>query len=72
MEKRAASWLNLPTVRHGYDLGYIPILVTDACGAGDPEAGARALASLRFMGDAVFTTVEEICGVLRRKANRSA
>src|SRR5262247_3379621 len=29
-----------PTVRHGCDLGYIPILVTDACGAGDPEAGA--------------------------------
>ena len=61
-----------PTVRHGCDLGYIPILVTDACGAGDPEAGARALASLRFMGDAFFTTVEEICGVLLRQATRSA
>jgi biuret amidohydrolase len=61
-----------PTVRHGCDLGYIPILVTDACGAGDQEAGDRALASLRFMGDAVFTTVEEICGVLHLKANRSA
>jgi biuret amidohydrolase len=61
-----------PTVRHGCDLGYIPILVTDACGAGDQEAGARALASLRFMGDAFFTTVEEICGVLLRKAHRSA
>jgi biuret amidohydrolase len=61
-----------PTVRHGCDLGYIPILVTDACGAGDQEAGARALASLRFMGDAFFTTVEEICGVLLGKANRSA
>jgi hypothetical protein len=32
----------------------------------------RALASLRFMGDAVFTTVEEICDVLLRKATRSA
>ena len=61
-----------PTVRHGCDLGYMPILVTDACGAGDQEAGARALASLRFMGDAFFTTVEEICGVLFGKANRSA
>ena len=59
-----------PTVRHGCDLGYIPILVTDACGAGNQEAGDRALASLRFMGDAFFTTVEEICGVLVRKANR--
>ena len=61
-----------PTVRHGCDLGYMPILVTDACGAGDPEAGDRALASLRFMGDAFFTTVKEICGVLLGKANRSA
>jgi nicotinamidase-related amidase len=61
-----------PTGRHGCDLGDIPILVTDACGAGDQEAGARALASLRFMGDAFFTTVEEICGVLLGKANRSA
>jgi hypothetical protein len=32
----------------------------------------RALASLRFMGDAFFTTVEEICGVLLLKAKRSA
>jgi nicotinamidase-related amidase len=46
-----------PTVRHGADLGYIPIVVTDACGAGHPEAGERALASLRFIGDALFTDV---------------
>ena len=26
-----------PTVRHGADLGYIPIVITDACGAGDEE-----------------------------------
>lgn len=39
-----------PTVRHGADLGYIPIAVTDACGAGDAEAGERALASVEFMG----------------------
>jgi biuret amidohydrolase len=61
-----------PTVRHGCDLGYIPILVTDACGAGDPEAGDLALASLRFMGDALFTNVEEMCGVLLGKTTRSA
>jgi biuret amidohydrolase len=57
-----------PTVRHGADLGYIPIVVTDACGAGHPEAGERALSSLRFMGDALFTNVEEICAVLRSAA----
>jgi nicotinamidase-related amidase len=53
-----------PTVRHGADLGYIPIVVTDACGAGHPEAGERALASLRYMGDALLTNVAEIRDVL--------
>jgi nicotinamidase-related amidase len=55
-----------PTVRHGADLGYIPIVVTDACAAGDQEAGERALASLRYLGDAIFTDVAQICDVLRR------
>jgi nicotinamidase-related amidase len=41
-----------PTVRHGADLGYVPIVITDACGAGNAEAGRRAIASLEFMGDA--------------------
>jgi biuret amidohydrolase len=55
-----------PTVRHGADLGYIPIIVTDACGSGNKEAAERALASLRFMGDAYFTNVVQISEVLRR------
>jgi nicotinamidase-related amidase len=62
-----------PTVRHGADLGYIPIVVTDACGSGDKEAGERALASLRFIGDAFFTDVAEISGILRgRKSAHQA
>src|SRR6201987_5249922 len=44
-----------PTVRHGMDLGYIPIVVTDACGVGDQGAGERALAGLAFAGDALQT-----------------
>jgi len=56
-----------PTVRHAADLGYIPVVVTDACGAGDEEAGQRALASLKFMGDAMFATVEELRAALRSK-----
>lgn len=60
-----------PTVRHGADLGYIPIVVTDACGAGHPEAGARALESMRFIGDAMFTDVVQIGAILRRRG-RSA
>jgi nicotinamidase-related amidase len=50
--------------RHGADLGYTPIVVTDACGAGHPEAGERALASLRYLGDALFADVTEIRDLL--------
>jgi len=56
-----------PTVRHGADLGYIPIVVADACGAGHQEAGDRALASLRYMGDAILTDVASFGGALRPK-----
>jgi biuret amidohydrolase len=56
-----------PTVRHAADLGYIPVVVTDACGAGHEEAGQRALASIRFMGDAFLTNVQEFCAILRGK-----
>jgi biuret amidohydrolase len=57
-----------PTIRHAADLGYIPVMVTDACGAGNEEAGQRAVANLKFMGDAFFTSVEEICLILRKKS----
>jgi len=53
-----------PTVRHGADLGYIPIVVTDACGAGHTEAADRAIASIRFMGDAIVTDLQTIRDVL--------
>ena len=59
-----------PTVRHGADLGYIPIVVTDACGCGHAEAAERALASLRYAGDALFTDVAEICDVLHKHRSR--
>lgn len=55
-----------PTVRHAADLGFIPIVVTDACGAGDPEAAERSLESLKFAGDAVFTTAASLCTFLKR------
>ena len=46
-----------PTVRHAGDLGFIPVVITDACAAGDAEAGARATETLQFLGDAFFTDV---------------
>ena len=55
-----------PTARHGADLGYIPMVVTDACGAGDEEAANRSIESLKFAGDALITDTETICQILRR------
>ena len=52
-----------PTVRHAADLGYIPVIVTDACGAGNESAAKRSLESLEFAGDAVMTDVETICNL---------
>ena len=53
-----------PTVRHATDLGYIPIIITDACGAGHEDATRRSLASLEFAGDVILTDAETICGLL--------
>ena len=50
-----------PTVRHGADLGFIPVVVADACGAGNQEAAERSIASLKYAGDAVFTDTESLC-----------
>jgi biuret amidohydrolase len=55
-----------PTARHGADLGYIPVLITDACGAGNEEAAMRSIESLKFAGDALITDTETICQVLRK------
>jgi biuret amidohydrolase len=57
-----------PTARHGADLGYIPVLVTDACGAGNEEAARRSIESLRFAGDALLTDTETICNVLQERS----
>jgi biuret amidohydrolase len=49
-----------PTVRQGADLGFIPIVVEDACGAGHAEAAERALANIKFMGDAMVCKVDDL------------
>jgi nicotinamidase-related amidase len=55
-----------PTVRHGADLGYIPVVIKDACGFGHRDAAERSIASLEFGGDAVLTDTEIFCACLRR------
>jgi biuret amidohydrolase len=63
--------MKLPTERHGADPGYIPIIVTDACGAGNEEAAKRSIESLKFTGDALLTDTQTICAVMRRSAGVS-
>ncbi|MEU9367109.1 isochorismatase family protein [Streptomyces avermitilis] len=47
-----------PTVRHAADLGYVPVIDTDACGGGNGDAAERSLTALRFGGDARLTTAK--------------
>ena len=55
-----------PTVRHGADLGLIPVVVTDACGAGNHAAAKRSLDALATAGDAILTDIATITGLLSR------
>ncbi|OOG73541.1 isochorismatase [Sinorhizobium sp. A49] len=55
-----------PTVRHGADLGLVPVVIRDACGAGHHEAGERSMDNIAFMGDAILTGVDEIIGEMAR------
>jgi biuret amidohydrolase len=57
-----------PTARHGADLGYIPVVVTDACAGGNEEAATRSIDSLKFAGDALITDAETICDVLQKRS----
>jgi len=54
-----------PTVRHGADLGFIPIVIEDACGPGDRTAAERSLENIRFMGDGIVTSIQELRQTLR-------
>jgi nicotinamidase-related amidase len=47
-----------PTARHATDLGFIPVVLADGCGAGHQEAAERSLESLRFTGEAVISDVD--------------
>jgi nicotinamidase-related amidase len=57
-----------PTVRHAIDLGYLPIIVRDACGAGDERAAERSLASLATAGGSLQTDAVTISELLEKGA----
>lgn len=56
-----------PTVWHGVDLGFIPVVVTDACGGRDQAAQERVLDAMEFAGDAMLTDLKTITGLLSRQ-----
>jgi nicotinamidase-related amidase len=53
-----------PTARHSADLGYVPVIVRDACGAGDRPAAQRTL-------DASHSPAARCSPTQRRSAQRS-
>ena len=55
------------TCRHGADLGFVPIVVRDASGAGHDEAADRALLTLQFTGDTVLTDSASVREAMNRK-----
>ena len=57
-----------PTVRHAIDLGYLPIVITDACGWGNAEAAKRSLETLAFAGGSLQTDIGSLRTVLSEQA----
>jgi nicotinamidase-related amidase len=53
-----------PTVRHSADLGYVPVVVRDACGSGNARAAERSLETLAFAGDAMLASTDDVCAAL--------
>lgn len=59
-----------PTVRHATDLGFMPVVVADACGSRDRLAAERALAGISFAGGSLTTDVSTIVPLLRGARDR--
>jgi len=59
-----------PTARHAADLGIVPVVIEDACGAGHADAAQRSCEALHFAGDAIMTDTEAFCAALG-KAGKS-
>jgi biuret amidohydrolase len=49
-----------PTVRHAIDLGYLPIVIIDACGWGNADAAERSRESLAFAGGSLQVDIASL------------
>jgi nicotinamidase-related amidase len=55
-----------PTVRHGLDLNYIPIVVSDLCGSKTEEVKRRSLDTLEDTGEVIQVKTAELLAYLKR------
>ena len=55
----------------GGQLGYVPVVIADVCGAGYEQEAARSLDLLRFAGNAILGDVKTISCLLWRSSNES-
>ncbi len=53
-----------PTARHAADLGFLPVVVDDACGVVDEDAARRSLASLDYSLLSYRCTAAEVVAAL--------
>ena len=61
-----AARILFDSARHDADLGTIPVVIEDACGAGHADAAQRSCEALHFAGDAIMTDTEAFCAALGR------
>jgi biuret amidohydrolase len=52
-------------VRRAADLGFLPVIVADACGSCDVEARLRSLDRLGWAGDTLITGAATIATLMR-------
>lgn len=60
-----------PTVRQATDNGFVAVLIEDACGFGNEAARDRAMATLRFIGEAVVTDSAGFCRAVNRTGTQA-
>jgi biuret amidohydrolase len=60
-----------PTVRHGSDLGYVPVVVDDACGSVEAEARERSLAGLDYTLMSLRTDTATFVDLVGRASSRA-
>jgi biuret amidohydrolase len=56
-----------PSVRHGADLNYVPVVVTDACGSKTADAKARSLSSLEETGEVIVVNTAALVSALKSR-----